>query len=113
MKIYLTVVLPGQSETQYSLTIETPIVPRVGEYVSVLRKMLDGATEDDIGTEDFLVKRVWWHYDYVDAGHAIYEDGEEPIGTIAGVSIQCEMVVSQFSSKAHATGAGKRARKII
>jgi hypothetical protein len=64
----------------------------------------------DIGTEDFIVRRVAWAFDYADDGR-LWEDSDDRIvGTLNGIGIECEPARGHYSSEAHLRACGPRAR---
>lgn len=85
MKVYLSFVPPGGGEADYSLPIEMPELPRQGDYISVMRP-------DQSGTENFIVKRTWWHLEF---------DEKKSIGTTKEIWVECEFALSPFSSESH------------
>lgn len=111
MQIYLVVVPAGGGEAEYTLTMEVPAVPQVGDYITVTRDYKKGPPDDDyIGSEDFIVRRVRWSFTYPDDGIMIHTEGEEPVGK-GKVYVECEMAIGSFSSKAHRRSADADAQK--
>lgn len=110
-KVSLVVVPPGGGEADYSLDMMMPALPREGDYISVLRS--GGAPKDDkhIGSEDFIVRRVWWMLDWPDDGQISHTAGEGPVGTVTQIGIECEYAIGHYSSQAHKDGAGSDAKK--
>lgn len=112
MRIRLVAVPPGGGEADYSLTMECPGVPQVGDYVSVMREYKgDGPDKDHIGTEDFIVRRVRWGFTFPDDGKHYHESGAEPVGATDAIVIECEMAIGPYSSPAHKRGAGEGAQE--
>lgn len=64
----------------------------------------------DIGTEDLIVRRVWWAFDYPDDGALFHEAGEGPAGNLSGVGIECEVAKGHYSSERHVRACGAKAR---
>jgi hypothetical protein len=64
-----------------------------------------------VGTEDFIVRRVRWAFTWPDDGELYHSDGEEPVGELASLVVECEMAIGPYSSTAHVRAAGRRARK--
>ena len=85
MKINLSFVPPNGGETDYSLRMELPEIPRAGDYISIFR---DGTS----GTEDFIVKRTWWQLSYTDG---------EIAGSVKEIWVECEFAQGDCSSEAH------------
>lgn len=106
IRVQLTFVPPGGGEVDYGLTMDMPALPREGDYITVMRERPDGTkVEDDhLGSEDFIVRRVWWFCKYPDDGKSSHTAGEEPIGK-AEVGVECEFAVGPYSSPAHKRGA--------
>ena len=64
----------------------------------------------DIGTEDFVVRRVWWAFDFPDDGR-LYEDADDrTVGRLNGIGIECEMAKGHYSSETHRRACGANAR---
>jgi hypothetical protein len=109
MRIYLVAVPAGGGEAEYTLTMEVPAIPQVGDYISVLRDYKSGPpSEDYAGSEDFIVRRVRWSFTYPDDGTMTHTAGQEPVGR-GEVYVECEMAIGGFSSKAHKRSAGPNA----
>jgi hypothetical protein len=85
MKVNLAFVPPNGGETDYSLTMELPEIPKKGDYVSIFR-------DKNFGTEDFIVKRTWWQLSYKNS---------ENIGTLKDIWVECEFAENVFSSDSH------------
>lgn len=84
MKVNLSFVPPG-GETDYSLPIEMPEIPRAGDYLSITRP-------GQSGTENFIVKRTWWNLEF---------DESKSVGSTSEVWVECEFALSPFSSDNH------------
>ena len=108
-EIRLTFVPPGGGEVDYGLRMNVPAVPRAGDYISVRRERTDDSDEDYRGTEDFIVRRVWWSFTYPDDGRAYHEAGKDPVGSCT-INVECEFAIGPYSSPAHKRGAGSNAR---
>lgn len=108
IKVRLSFVPPGGGEADYGLTMNMPALPREGDYISVMRANATPSNEDNIGSEDFIVRRVWWQCSYPDDGKAYHEAGKEPVGT-AEVCVECEFAIGAYSSPAHRRGAQSKA----
>jgi hypothetical protein len=100
IRVRLTFVPPGGGEVDYGLTMDLPALPREGDYISVVRDNMGAKDSDYRGSEDFVVRRVWWHCSFPDDGKLSHEAGKEPVGK-AEVGIECEFAVGPFSSAAH------------
>mgnify|MGYP007020374933 CR=1 FL=1 len=103
IRVHLSFVPPGGGEVDYGLTMDLPSLPREGDYISVLRKKPDGSVLDGdrAGSEDFIVRRVWWSCEYPDDGKTSHESGKQPVGTCAAPNIECEFAIGPYSSPAH------------
>lgn len=99
IRVNLSFVPPGGGEVDYGLKMDMPALPREGDYISVIRDGLP-ADDDRVGSENFIVRRVWWNCSYPDDGSNYHEAGKEPVGT-AEAWIECEFALAPFSSKAH------------
>jgi len=109
-EVTLVIVPPGGGEAEYSLLLEVPALPREGDYVTVMRDREGPVAGRDIGTEDFIVRRVWWAFDYPDDGR-LYEDWDDrTVGTLNGIGIECEPARGHYSSETHLKACGPRAR---
>lgn len=86
MKVMLSFVPPGGGETDYSLQMELPEIPRPGDYIAITRE------NGDSGTENFIVKRTWWKLRYREqADH----------GSVDEIWVECEFALSPWSSESH------------
>lgn len=104
VRVNLSFVPPGGGETDYSLPMDLPALPRAGDYISVNRtKKID--KPDHQGSEDFIVRRVWWSCEYPEDGTGYYEAGKAPVGT-GEIWVECEFAIGPYSSEAHKRGAG-------
>lgn len=108
-RVNLGFVPPGGGEQDYSLPIMVPAVPREGDYISVLRSGKPPSDERYMGTETFIVRRVWWNVDYPDNGKMVHEAGTEPTGT-AEIWVECEFAIGPFASQAHKDAAQGKAK---
>ncbi|MEA3065330.1 MAG: hypothetical protein QOJ27_1782 [Sphingomonadales bacterium] len=109
-EVTLVIVPPGGGEAEYCLRFGVPALPREGDYVTVMRKRDAPVAGEDIGTEDFIVRRVWWAFDYPDDGALYHEAGEDPVGTLNGIGVECEIAKGHYSSRAHERACGAKAR---
>ena len=110
MRIQLVAVPPGGGEADYSLTMESPSVPQVGDYITVLREYENGPPDNShIGTEDFVVRRVRWLFKYPDDGQHHHTAGHEPVGAVDVIVVECEMAIGAYSSPVHKQGLGPEA----
>ncbi|HYI41627.1 MAG TPA: hypothetical protein VE053_15065 [Allosphingosinicella sp.] len=110
-EVTLVVVPPGGGEAEYSLRMQVPALPREGDYLTVIRDREEPVERADVGTEDFIVRRVWWAFHYPDDGALYHEAGEEaPVGEVSGtVSIECEMAKGHYSCDRHVEACGPKA----
>jgi hypothetical protein len=111
MRIRLVAVPPGGGEADYSLEMECPAVPQVGDYITVMREYANSAPDQDhVGTEDFIVRRVRWGFTWPDNGQHYHTSGQEPVGEVDVIVVECEMAIGAYSSPAHKAGAGQAAQ---
>lgn len=109
-QVTLVVVPPGGGEAEYSLQMEVPALPREGDYVTVMRRRDGPVPGREIGTEDFIVRRIWWAFDYPDDGR-LYEDSDDrTVGSLNGIGVECEPAKGHYSSEAHRRRCGPGAR---
>ena len=111
MRIRLVAVPPGGGEAEYALEMESPAVPGVGDYVTVMRKYQGETPAGHFGTEDFIVRRVRWGFTWPDDGKLYSASGEEPVGQLDALVVECEMAIGAYSSPAHRRGAGREAQE--
>ena len=104
IRVRLTFVPPGGGEVDYGLTMDMPALPREGDYISVMREYEGEVDKDRLGSEDFIVRRVWWFCKFPDDGKSSHTAGKEPVGT-AEVNVECEFAIGAYSSHAHRRGA--------
>ena len=109
-EVTLVIVPPGGGEAEYSLQVEVPALPREGDYVTVMRKRDTPVAVGEVGTEDFIVRRVWWAFDYQDDGRLYEEPHDRIVGTVNGIGVECELAKGHYSSEAHMRACGPRAR---
>jgi hypothetical protein len=91
MKVRLVFVPPEGGDVEYSLQFELPSVPQPGSYISITRP-------DQMGTEDFIVRRNLWHLEHPTTG-AYGEEGET--GAMGELYVQCEFARGPYSSDEH------------
>ncbi len=86
MKVHLSFVPPGGGETDYTLLMEMPEIPKAGDYISVFRP-------EEQGTSDFIVKRAWWNMEF--------NEGAES-GSTKSIWVECEFALKRgVSSESH------------
>ena len=111
-EVRLLVVPPGGGEAEHSFRMRVPALPREGDYISVLREREGPVAGADIGTEDFIVRRIWWTFRFPDDGALFHYEDEEPVGEVSGtVAIECEMARGAYSSERHARACGPGAER--
>jgi len=110
-EVTLVIVPPGGGEADYSLRMNVPTLPRAGDYISVLRSGAAPKDDQHVGSEDFLVRRVWWTFDFPDDGQMTHTAGEGPVGKVEQIGVECEFAIGHYSSEAHKKGAGSGALK--
>jgi hypothetical protein len=98
IKVTLTFVPPGGGEAEYCLDMNVPEVPRPGDYITISRK---DATAS--GTEDFIVRRSWWHFEYPDSKLS-HSGDDTAVGKVTGITVECEFARGPFSSEEHKRG---------
>jgi hypothetical protein len=90
MKATLVFVPPEGGDAEYYLQFELPSVPQPGSYISITRP-------DQLGTEDFIVRRSLWHLEHPTTG--AYGEGET--GAMRELYVQCEFARGTYSSDEH------------
>jgi hypothetical protein len=109
-QVRLVVVPAGGGEADYSLDMMVPALPRQGDYISVLRSGNVPKGDAHVGSEDFIVRRVWWMFDFPDDGQPSHTSGKAPVGNATEIGIEVEFAVGPYSSHAHRNGAGPDAQ---
>lgn len=94
MQATLVFVPPGGGEVDYSLDFELPSVPQLGAYISIRRS-------DERTTEDFIVRRTWWHLGYPDTGFARPSEAPPVYGSVRDITVECEFAVGPYSKENH------------
>ncbi len=94
MKVRLVFVPPGGGEADYTLFFDMPSVPQSGDYISVVREERPGKTED------FIVRRTWWNLHQPDCA-TFAKDGDEVVGKVAYIVVECEFARGHCSGSAH------------
>ena len=89
----LVFVQPGGGEADHHLDFELPGVPQPGDHVSITRS-------GQRGTEDFIVRRTWWHLEHPE-GESERSVGPAHVGTTQRVTVECEFARSPYSSRSH------------
>ena len=89
-RIVLVVREPGGVKPDYSLDMDIPEIPRVGDYVSVQRP-----DKPRPWGEDMIVRDIWWRLDYPGTG-TISQKNE--VGKVNEIFVECEMATSPWSS---------------
>jgi hypothetical protein len=74
---------PGGGEANYSIDVEIPGMPSIGDYVKVTHP-------DEGGTRDFIVRRLHWGF--------IQDDGKAAFDRL---TVECEYSQSYTSSERH------------
>ena len=95
MRATLVFVPPGGGEADYQLDFDVPGVPQPGDYITIRRKGEGVAT-----TEDFIVRRSWWHLATPETRPAIL-DGFAKAGSMTGAVVECEFALGPNSSEDH------------
>ena len=115
MEVQLDFVPPGGGTVEYSLIVEVPALPRVGDHISIQRPPHE--TDLFAGTIDFFVLSVRWNLEYPD--NETFEDPENPtVGITRAVALECEFALASTSSGSHKAACqrfhhmGKTVRKI-
>jgi hypothetical protein len=89
-KIVLIVREPGRLKPDYSLDMDVPEIPRVGDYVSVQRP-----DNPRPWGEDMIVRAIWWRLDYPGTGTASQKN---EVGKVNEIFVECEMATGPYSS---------------
>ena len=109
IKANLVFVPAGGGEADYSLWFELPALPHPGDYITIMRPPHQD-TEDEKGTIDFIVRRVWWGLEF--PSNELYGDPDKPTcGSCHTVAIECEFAVGPLSSEMHKRAARGYAKK--
>jgi len=93
MNVRLVFVPPGGGEADYSLDFDLPAIPRAGDYITIARP-------DQLGTEDFKVRRTWWTLEFPDSQPYKTSD-DSTQGTVKSIVVECEFAKGVFSSEEH------------
>ena len=96
MLVRLVFVPPGGGKAEYGLDFELPGVPQPGDYISITR-------DNQVGTEDFVVRRTRWHLHHPEVPPAMSEEEAEiSWGTVRTLSVEREFAINPaFSSEEH------------
>ncbi|QPQ54372.1 hypothetical protein IC614_08400 [Allosphingosinicella flava] len=81
----------GKVKPDYSLDFEAPMLPRVGDYLSIQRP-----DHPRPFGEDMIVAKIWWRLFHPETGGF----GKDPpkVGTFDEVFVECVPAVSPYSS---------------
>lgn len=80
MKVNLCFVPPGGGEVDHALTVEMPMIPRQGDYISI-----------GLPLQNFIVKRTWWNIKH----------DENTNSYITEFSVECEYALHEWSGEDH------------
>jgi hypothetical protein len=68
-------------------------MPQPGDYITIRRP-------DDLGTEDFIVRRSWWYLEHPETG--LYEtEATRRTGKTVELGVECEFARGPYSSEEH------------
>jgi hypothetical protein len=94
VQIVVVVREPKSLAMESSLTFEVSEVPRVGDYVSIRRKV----DQREPHGQDVIVRHVWWRLTHPEAEG--YQSSEEPsVGELAEISVECDPAIGPYSSE--------------
>lgn len=97
MLVRLAFVPPGGGKADHGLDFELPGVPQPGDYISVMR-------DNQVGSEDFIVRRTRWQLHHPEAPNTMSEEEAEVTwGTVRTLFVECEFAINPgLSSEEHA-----------
>jgi hypothetical protein len=112
MQIRIVAVPAGGEDADYCLEMECPGAPAIGDYIIVRPEYRSTSLqEDQLGTEDFIVRRIRWGSALRGHGWPGPIAGARPADDTGMVELECDMAIGAFSSPAHLKAAGKDAPK--
>ncbi len=86
MKAFVIIRETKRMKASFSLAFDLPILPRVGDYISVFRG------EKKFHSEDVVVRKIWWHLAHPDAT-ACTSSSNDVTGGIREVFIECDLAL--------------------
>lgn len=107
MDIIVVVREVGRLRPEYSRKFEVPVLPRVGDYLSVSSPDL----HDPLG-EDLIVRKVWWRLLHPALDNP--ERGDDAKGRVIEIFVECETALGPYASRAWRSRVeAARARRIL
>jgi len=76
-----------------SLNFVLPVIPRIGEYISIQKK----EKLKPFG-EDMVVSKVWWRLSHPETSSFPTADESRRIGSVDEVFVECTPAISPYSS---------------
>ena len=67
------------------LSFDVPELPRVGDYVSIFRG------EGAVGSEDVVVRHVWWHLRHSNDGSGV--------GNVRDIMVECDAAIGPYATE--------------
>ena len=83
----------GGLKPDYSLNFILPVIPRIGEYISIQRS----EKLKPLG-EDMVVSKVWWRLSHPETSNFTSTDEPKKIGSVDDIFVECAPAVGPYSS---------------
>lgn len=91
LKITVVIREVGRVSPDYSLEFELPVLPRVGDYISIQRP-----DKPEPYGEDLIVRQVWWRLNHPETEG--YGSSTPKLGSVTEIYVECDPAVGPWSS---------------
>ena len=90
MKFIVVVREIGRNSPDYSLEFEAPVLPSVGDYLSIHRP-----DKEHGHTEDLIVRHIWWRLHHPETGSMASEPAK--VGNVVDIQVECDQAIGPHS----------------
>lgn len=80
----------GRNSPDYSLEFEAPVLPSVGDYLSIHRP-----DKEHGHTEDLIVRHIWWRLHHPETGAMASEPAK--VGNVVDIQVECDQAIGPHS----------------
>lgn len=86
MRAFVIIRENNRMKASFSLAFDLPVLPSVGDYISVFRG------EKKFHSEDVVVRKIWWHLVHPNATACTSSSNDET-GSMREVFIECDLAL--------------------